>query len=226
MDLGTAASSGHTQPEVNTNPQHTLGQLYTQMRAACRPGPAVLLALCLLFSTAQGRITDSSLQRDIRNTVLIVEPFGFSQTGHIDLNVSAFTQYHTKDAKVDFSRLGFFITTSEAEAQLEVDFAAGTCALDADNTAKLLTFDTVSEGTTSYTSQLSDHVSNFSGGEFSLFFANCLSPETAVSFDVRVSLYNVKGGQSDFLSVGEDNLPTLYMVSPEKQAFISARVKA
>ena len=192
---------------------------------------AVLLALCLLCSTAQARITDSSLQRDIRNTVLIVEPFGFSEAGHIDLNVSAFTQYHTKDAKVDFSQLGFFITTSEAEAQLEVDFATGTCALDAENTAKLLTFDTVFAdeekglNTTSYTSQLSDHVDKFSGGEFSLFFANCLSPETAVSFDVRVSLYNVKGGQSDYLSVGEDNLPTLYMVSIDKLTPFQASAK-
>ena len=176
------------------------------------------LALCLALRTCQGRITDSSLERDIRSTVLFVEPFGFSENGHIDLAVSNFQEYHKNNAEVDLSQLGFFITTSEAEAQLEVDFAAGTCSMDAENTARLLTFDKVfaeqqkGVSVTNYASELSEHVEKFSGGEFSLFFANCLSPETAVSFDVRVSLYNVKAGKSDYLSVGEDNLPTLYMV--------------
>ncbi len=188
------------------------------MLAARRRAFTVFAALCLGLSFCHARITDSSLERDIRKTVLIVEPFGFSENGHIDLEVTSFIAYHLKDTKVDYSQLGFFITTSEAEAQLEVDFAADTCALDAENTAKLLTFDKVfadsqkGSGGSNSSSLLSDHVDKFSGGEFSLFFANCLSPGTAVSFDVRTSLYNVKNGNFDYLSVGEDNLPTLYMV--------------
>ena len=50
------------------------------------------------------------------------------------------------------------------------------------------------------------------GGEFSLFYTNC-EKQTVVSFDIRVALYNVKaGGYKDFLSVGEDMLPVMFMV--------------
>ena len=50
------------------------------------------------------------------------------------------------------------------------------------------------------------------GGEFSLFYTNC-EKQTVVSFDIRVALYNVKAnGYKDFLSVGEDMLPIVFMV--------------
>ena len=53
---------------------------------------------------------------------------------------------------------------------------------------------------------------DYAGGEFSLFFANC-AKATVVSFDIRVALYNVRGaGVKDYLSVGEDMLPLVYMV--------------
>ena len=38
-------------------------------------------------------------------------------------------------------------------------------------------------------------------------------PSAVVSFDLRVALYNVKAsGRKDYLAVGEDMLPTVYMV--------------
>jgi len=38
-------------------------------------------------------------------------------------------------------------------------------------------------------------------------------PSAVVSFDLRVSLYNVRAnGRRDYLAVGEDMLPTVYMV--------------
>ena len=52
------------------------------------------------------------------------------------------------------------------------------------------------------------------GGEFSLFYTNC-EKLTVVSFDIRVALYNVRAnGYKDFLSVGEDMLPIVFMVGP------------
>ena len=58
----------------------------------------------------------------------------------------------------------------------------------------------------------SNRISSDYAGEYSLFFANCLE-ETVVSFDIRVSLYNVdSSGSPDFLSVGETELPIIYMV--------------
>ena len=53
---------------------------------------------------------------------------------------------------------------------------------------------------------------DYAGGEYSLFYANC-AKATVVSFDIRVALYNVRpGGVRDYLSVGEDMLPVVYMV--------------
>ena len=50
------------------------------------------------------------------------------------------------------------------------------------------------------------------GGEFSLFYTNC-EKLTVVSFDIKVALYNVRAsGYKDFLSVGEDMLPLVFMV--------------
>lgn len=53
----------------------------------------------------------------------------------------------------------------------------------------------------------------YAGGEFLLFFANC-EPPSAVDFNVKIALYNVKGsGKLDFLPVGQDMLPFVYFVS-------------
>ena len=60
---------------------------------------------------------------------------------------------------------------------------------------------------------LADRLQGFQGAEYSLFFANC-ADDTQVSFDVTARLYNVKGDREDFLGVGEDALPLLYMVGP------------
>lgn len=58
-----------------------------------------------------------------------------------------------------------------------------------------------------------DLIAEYQGGEFQLFFANC-EPLSAVSFELRTELYNVKSnGKRDYLSIGEDELPTVYMVS-------------
>ena len=62
-----------------------------------------------------------------------------------------------------------------------------------------------------YTKALSDRLQGFKGAEFSLFFANC-ADDTQVSFEVTARMYNVKGDRKDFLGVGEDALPLLYMV--------------
>lgn len=62
-------------------------------------------------------------------------------------------------------------------------------------------------------SSLADILQDFEGDEFALFFENC-EPGGIVSFDIRTSLYNVgKDGNKDYLPIGEDLLPSLYMVS-------------
>lgn len=94
----------------------------------------------------------------------------------------------------------------------------GTCAFEAENVIKLLTFDAVESNKaagselTQLSARLADLIKDYHGGEFSLFYANC-QKLAVVSFDIRVALYNVRGnGIKDFLSVGEDMLPLIYMV--------------
>ena len=55
-------------------------------------------------------------------------------------------------------------------------------------------------------------VPEYEGGEWSLFFANCQKP-SVVSFDLTVAMYNIHNGQRDYLSVGEDMIPSVYLVS-------------
>lgn len=102
----------------------------------------------------------------------------------------------------------------------------GKCAFEADNVIKLLTFEAVQSNMeagadrTELSARLADLVKDYAGGEFSLFYANC-QKLAVVSFDIRVALYNVRGsGTKDFLSVGEDMLPTVYMVGPSLALWI------
>lgn len=83
------------------------------------------------------------------------------------------------------------------------------------NPAQLGACNTASHQETFYALGLG-HLANFgcdAGGEFSLFYTNC-EKLTVVSFDIKVALYNVRAnGYKDFLSVGEDMLPIVFMVS-------------
>lgn len=45
----------------------------------------------------------------------------FGSDGYIDIAVKDFNYWHK--GSIDLSQIGFFVTTSEAEAQLEVDLA-------------------------------------------------------------------------------------------------------
>ena len=105
----------------------------------------------------------------------------------------------------------------QAEAQLEIDLAQGTCALQADTVLTILTLkqveDNAKEGqnSTVLSETLANLVPSYAGGEWSLFFANCQKP-SVVSFDARVEMYNMHNGLKDYLSVGEDMIPAVYLV--------------
>jgi hypothetical protein len=115
----------------------------------------------------------------------------------------------------------------------------GKCAFEADNVVKLLTFDMIENNKaqgvdkTQLSARLADVIKDYAGGEFSLFYANC-QKLAVVSFDIRVALYNVRGnGVKDFLSVGEDMLPAVYMVRlsvrlliPEECSFLISQTPA
>ena len=102
---------------------------------------------------------------------------------------------------------------------MELQVEQRICALDAEGAVKLLTFDTVqqdaSEGKhTLYSAALDNVIADLQGGLFSLFYVNCQKP-AVVSFDIQVGMYNIRGKTKDYLSVGEDALPTVYLVRPD-----------
>jgi len=107
---------------------------------------------------------------------------------------------------------------TQAEAQLELDLEQGTCALQAETVIKLLTLKQVEdnskagENTTILSDTMANLVPGYTGGEWSLFFANCQKP-SVVSFELSVAMYNMHSGQRDYLSIGEDMIPSVYLVS-------------
>lgn len=89
-----------------------------------------LLALCVasLVPGSLGDIVSDSLDHDARSIVLVARPFGFEANGMVDVKVSNWRVYlEAGRPKYDPQKIGFFITTAEAEVQLQQDLAAGAC---------------------------------------------------------------------------------------------------
>jgi hypothetical protein len=86
-----------------------------------------LLALSLsLLACARGDIVKDQLDHDDRSIVLVARPFGFESNGVLDIKVSNWKVY-LEEGMTTYKKdkLGFFITTAEAEAQLQQDLEAG-----------------------------------------------------------------------------------------------------
>eukprot|EP00951_Prasinocladus_malaysianus_P029036 scaffold266581_cov44-Prasinocladus_malaysianus.AAC.1 len=95
-----------------------------------------------LLGGADSRITEAKVSKDDRPIILVAEPFGFGPDGRIDIEIANETFYTTPGApKLDASKMGIFITTAEAEPQLEIDLdTQGTCILDNKHVSTLFTF--------------------------------------------------------------------------------------
>jgi len=174
----------------------------------------LVLSLSLLVGGVQGHVSHTHLSKDDRTVILVARPFGFGPNGVIEVEVSDDKIFLPENAPAaNKAKIGFFITTAEAEAQLEDDLSEGGCVLDNQNIDRLFTFQEMDaqrgmDGKFEYVNRISPD----KGGEYSLFFANC-QPGAVISASVRVALYNEgPNGVRDYLSVGEALLPTLYMV--------------
>ncbi len=80
---------------VSQGPQHTPRQLRSLGTCA-----SVCCSFCQIFHTLTCR---------------------FGSDGYIDIAVKDFNYWHK--GSIDLTQIGFFVTTSEAEAQLEIDLA-------------------------------------------------------------------------------------------------------
>ena len=83
-------------------------------------------ALALLAGSVRGDIVKDRLDHDDRSIVLVARPFGFESNGVLDIKVENWKVYLEEGITgYDKTKLGFFITTAEAEAQLQEDLQAG-----------------------------------------------------------------------------------------------------
>eukprot|EP00238_Polyblepharides_amylifera_P011587 CAMPEP_0196582350 /NCGR_PEP_ID=MMETSP1081-20130531/38671_1 /TAXON_ID=36882 /ORGANISM="Pyramimonas amylifera, Strain CCMP720" /LENGTH=438 /DNA_ID=CAMNT_0041902889 /DNA_START=78 /DNA_END=1394 /DNA_ORIENTATION=+ len=178
--------------------------------------------ICLLglLNQLEAKISEVNVKNDDRNIILIARPFGFTRSGVIEVHIKNDKVFLPEGSppfqQEQKSKLGFFITTAEAETQLETDLSEGSCVLENSNIDRLFTFQELDQNRNSEGSDWTfDYVNKIApdkGGEYSLFFANCL-PQAVVSFDINVALYNEgASGAKDYLSAGEAMLPTVYMV--------------
>lgn len=185
-----------------------------------------IVCLLLLSSFAAAEIRKSQIALDTRSIILF-STFGFNDYGHIDIVISNF-DFHTSHSRpktdVDFSRLGFFITTAEAETELSNELLVGNCVLSL-KYPSLVTLFTMEDFHADYKKNhpkedvlLKEYTYRYNytvphALEYSLFFANCQDVGVP-SFDIEVKLYNVdrNGEHPDFLSAGMTELPKLYLV--------------
>lgn len=184
-----------------------------------------LIPLALLFALLLGKIdakiTEANVLKEDRLLVPLDEPYGFGPGGKINITLSGFELrplYDPKQKSVtnpDLRRMGILITTPYGGLLLEEEVESkGTCPLDSQEQITLVRFNEIDLAGKSLERDfvLDDMLEDYEGGEFILYFANC-EANTAVDFDIVLSLFNQKGDKADYLPVGMDALPFLYFMA-------------
>lgn len=144
--------------------------------------PTALLAL--LVHPTGAEISFSSIDADKR-PIILFDTFGFSSTGHIDIQLTGVTlELPENSEQADRSLMGFFISTAEAELSLQEDFEQGRCVLDDPHVYLLFT---LADAASAFTNGSNTFAFNYSvpdAKEYSMFFANCQS-HVRVNMDVK-----------------------------------------
>jgi hypothetical protein len=194
-----------------------------------------LLPLLLLLSIpsvwlVNARKTVVRIRHDDRPGIMLMRDFGFGKDPHLDVEVSNI-QVHTTGQtdnlfdreKLSFRLIGDRARELEEEPFFRMDQEHRCDFLNAYASSPLFSFSDFNEMINAKESlpPYSYHVSSSNlgkgnGGQYALFFANCIQTEQMlVSFDISIDAYNMMpGGTKSYLSVGEEELPTLYLVRP------------
>lgn len=181
----------------------------------------LFVVLVAVATRARAKITDAEVTMEDRLLVPLDEPYGFGPGGGINLTISGFHLHTLFDREKqeghspDVHNMGIMITTPYGGVVMEEEvIEKSLCPLDSQEQITLLRFDEIQVGDEfidrSYS--LAAMIEQYSGGEFILYFANC-EANTAVDFDITLSLFNQKGDKVDYLPVGMDALPFLYFVA-------------
>lgn len=187
-----------------------------------------LLLCCVLVCSgvlSSGKITHRKVEKASRRWIQVEMPFGFAPGGGVSLTVSNIVveqaykegnqEKTLKELGVD--RMGFYITTIPGLDRAAIDMEENQCDTDKEKYVKpILQFNetlvkSAMKGSFSQDVRIPDP------GMYMLFFAQCGHHDMMVSFHVRVEMYNVyktSNGKEvkDYLSVGERELPAMYLV--------------
>ena len=190
-----------------------------------------ILSACLCLASivvpSAARITKASIDADRRTSIHLSRPFGFASEGEpgLQLNVSGLKVWesHKTDKEIDYGCFGFYLA-SPLYDNLDVDAPTGGCwpnkPVEGLHVIEIVTLeDMIQEkdpkddsGVYSYTE--TDN-RKLSGGLHSLYFVNCCPDKARISFDIITDMYNTVRGEKSYLSIGEIELPTLYLVRVE-----------
>ncbi|KAI8540533.1 hypothetical protein RHMOL_Rhmol09G0270500 [Rhododendron molle] len=168
---------------------------------------SLFTVLALLSATALAEIRFMEIRSDAR-PIIPFDQFGFTHTGHLQLNLSKLSFSKVSDPKPDFSKVGFFLCTRDSwihvlEQVANRDIA---CPLESTLIKPVLTFDKL-QTRDSYDTSFNEVDAN----QFTLLFGNCV-PDLKVSMAVHSSMYNLdpKTNLRDYLSAGRTNLPSIF----------------
>lgn len=174
--------------------------------------PLVFLTLLSAAALTAGEIRSSDTRSDGRPLILLDE-FGFTHRGQLELNVTQLSLSGTLPDPAELSKVGFFLCTIDAWSHVlqQIEDAQITCVLGSDAIKKVFTFDRLP---TPSAAAFNFSYAESSADQYTLIFANCL-PQLKVSMDVRSAMYNLEGGKSnrrDYLSAGKTVLPRVYFL--------------
>ncbi|CAN6973251.1 unnamed protein product [Brassica oleracea var. botrytis] len=138
----------------------------------------------LLATLAVAEIKSITISDDSRPLILL-QTFGFTQTGHVTISVSS-------SSSQDSSRTGFYLVEQESVLQVDIELQQNSsfCVLDSH-----------------YVHHFDQSYQVTSPGLYSLFFANC-GPGAKVSMKFQTEMYNLDpNGLKSYLPAGSTQLP-------------------
>ncbi|KAK8560031.1 hypothetical protein V6N13_061349 [Hibiscus sabdariffa] len=168
--------------------------------------PFLLASIFINFVCAEIRFTE--VRHDDR-PIIPFDEFGFTHTGHLELNVSNI-QLSNPNPDLDMSKVGFFLCTRDAWMQVLLQLEDGfiDCALNSDFVKLVFEFKSL-KGKSSFNTIYKEN----NADQYTLVFANCLN-HVKVSMEVRSAMYNLDGKEKhrDYLSAGRTILPRVYFL--------------
>lgn len=169
----------------------------------------LLLVMLSWVVCAQAEIHHWSIKDDNRQFI-VLEQFGFTSTGHLELEASNVAWARVGEASIpsDYLNLmGFFMATEDDWLQVSREFEQKsiTCMLQSQAVQLLFKF-------TDFKALERYHFNQTypipRANRYSVMFGNCLG--ASVSMNVRTALYNMEGNTKVYLSEGQTQLPVLY----------------